>query len=175
MKSESYRKNIDKVMSQIKYGWVDKDGKKHEKMQGFSDNYALQLPDELLKSKLGVCWDQVELERKLFADEGVRATTFFIVYYDGAKCPTHTFVLIEEGAKTIWYEHAWEIFAGWHEYKNLIGALRDIRDKFLEQEKLTDINPDNLVIYMNYPAPTKKLSCLEFYHHCEDEKNPRLR
>ena len=175
MKSENYREKIDKVMQTIHYGWVDKDGQKHEKLQGFSDNYRLQFPDELLKSKLGVCWDQVELERKLFADEGIRVTLFFIVYYDDAKCPTHTFVLIEEDGKTIWYEHAWEKYAGWHKYKNTIEAMRDIRNKFLKQEHLTNINWDNLVIYIDYPAPTEKLSCLEFYHHCEDKKNQRFR
>ena len=175
MKSENYREKIDKVMQSIDYGWVDKDGQKHTELRGFSDNYALQFPDELLESKLGVCWDQVELERKLFAENEVKATPFFIVYYDDGKCPTHTFMLIEENGKTIWYEHAWAKYAGWHEFDNLQNAIREIHDKFIEQEKLTDINPNNLVIYMNYPAPDKKLSCLEFYHHCEDKKNPRIK
>ena len=175
MKSENYKGKIDAVMQDIEYGWVDKDGNRHCKMEGFSDNYHLQLPDELQASKLGVCWDQVELERKLFADLNIKATPFFIVYYDDDKCPTHTFMLIEDEGKTIWYEHAWKKYAGWHEFDNLLEAIRTIRDHFLEQEHLVDINPMNLVIYFNYPAPEKKLSCLEFYHHCEDKNNPRFR
>ena len=175
MKEQDYRKKIDEVMSQIEYGWVDKDGNKHTEMSGFSDNYRLQFPDELLKSKLGVCWDQVELERKLFADLGIKVTPFFIVYYNESKCPTHTFILFEENGKTVWYEHAWLRHAGWHEYDSITDAIRDIRQIFLAEEKLENINPMNLVIYMNYPAPDKKLSCLEFYHHCEDKKNPRFK
>jgi hypothetical protein len=175
MSSQDYREKIDSVMGRIKYGWVDKDGVKHTEMQGFSDNYRLQLPGELLESRLGVCWDQVELERKLFADYSIKATPFFIVYYDEKKCPTHTFMLLEEDGKVIWYEHAWANHVGWHEFDTLADAMREIRRTFVKEEKLENINPMNLVIYMNYPAPDKKLSCLEFYHHCEDKKNPRFR
>lgn len=175
MKERDYRKKIDEAMSQIEYGWVDKDNNKRTEMAGFSDNYRLQLPDELLKSKLGVCWDQVELERKLFSELGIKVTPFFIVYYDEPKCPTHTFILFEDNGKTIWYEHAWQSHAGWHEYESMTDAIRDIRKIFLAEEKLENINPSNLVIYMNYPAPDKKLSCVEFYHHCEDRSNPRFK
>lgn len=170
-----YRSKIDSAMSQIQYGWVDKDGKKHEQMQGFSDNYALQLPDELIKSKLGVCWDQVELERKLFAEQGIKIHACCIAYYDNDKCPTHTFVIYEENGKTIWYEHAWTKHAGWHEFNNRIELMHEIRETFIKDEHLTDINPQNLVIYMDYPAPNQKLGCLDFYHHFEDKRNPRFK
>ena len=170
-----YRKKIDDIMNTIEYGWVDKNGGRHLELQGFSEGYGIQTPEELLESKLGVCWDQVELERKLFADCGIKICPFFIVYYDDKKCPTHTFAVFEEDDKVVWYEHAWKRHAGWHEFDNLPSAIRTVRDIFIEEEKLGDYNPMNLVIYMNYPAPKKKLGCLEFYKHCEDKKNPRFK
>lgn len=170
-----YRKKIDEIMNAIEYGWVDKNGGRHYDLAGFSDNYALQTPNELLESKLGVCWDQVELERHLFESCGIKTHPFFIVYYNGDKCPTHTFILIENEGKTIWYEHAWKRHAGWHEFDNTNDAIRHIRDIFIKEEKLGDYNPMNLVIYVDYPAPDRKLGCLEFYKHCEDKKNPRFK
>lgn len=171
--NKEYREKIDEVMSQIDYGWVDFSGEKHTELKGFSKSYVLQFPDELLESKLGVCWDQVELERKLFADAGINAQAFFIVYYDDDKCPTHTFILFEEDGKVIWYEHAWKMFAGWHEFDNWQDAVRTIRDNFIKVEKIDVKNPLNLAIYENYPAPSKKLGCLDFYHHCE--KSPHFK
>lgn len=173
--SKDYRKKIDDIMNQIQYGWVDSNGNRHTELQGFSSGYAFQFPEELLKSKLGVCWDQVELERKLFADENINVTPFFIVYYDDKKCPTHTFVIFEEDGKFIWYEHAWEKFAGWHEFDSLESALETIRNNFIEVENIDVKNPLNLCVYMNYPTPEKKLGCLDFYNHCEDKRNPRFK
>ena len=172
---KEYRKKVDEIMSQIQYGWVDSKGQKHTEMQGFSDGYSFQFPEELLESKLGVCWDQTELERKIFAEEGITVTPFFIVYYDEKKCPSHTFVIFEEDGKFVWYEHAWEKFAGWHEFSSLQEALKTIRDNFIRVENITVKNPLNLVVYMDYPTPKHKLSCLEFYHHCEDMRNPRFK
>lgn len=163
------RAKIDAEMAQIDYGWVDKNGGRHEQLAGFSDNYALQLPDELRQSKLGVCWDQVELERELFAEQGAKAQTFFIVYYDGDRCPTHTFAVVNDG-QYVWYEHAWAKHAGWHEFATLEDALRDVRAKFIAMELNGEFDPDRLCIY-EYSAPTEKLSCLDFYHHCEAGKS----
>jgi hypothetical protein len=84
-------------------------------------------------------------------------------------------MIIEHEGKTIWYEHAWKRHAGWHEFENSLSAIRHIRDTFIKEEKLGDYDPKNLVIYFDYPAPDRKLGCLEFYKHCEDKKNPRIK
>ena len=76
------REVLDSEMNQINYGWVDKEGNPHEQLQGFSEDYALQNPAELRESKLGVCWDQVELEREILKNQEIAARTYFIVYYD---------------------------------------------------------------------------------------------
>ena len=162
-------KEIDEKMSLIQYGWVDNDGCKHTDMSHFSEKYMLQLPEQLLKSHLGVCWDQVELQRKLFAGIGIATRSFFIVHYDEGKCPTHTFTIFEYNNKTFWYEHAWTIMCGLHKYDNLKSAILDIRDKFISNELSNEYNPQNLVIY-EYNEPQKNLSCSEFYQHCEKGK-----
>lgn len=157
---------INKNMENIKYGWLDKSGECHEDMDGFGEKYMLQLPKQLQDSKLGVCWDQVELERKLFKDANIDIQTFFIVHYDGAKCPTHTFAIFQHGEKTYWYEHSWLPMRGLHEYPTINEALADIRTKFINNELRNKYDPSNLRIH-KYDAPRQNLSCPEFYAHCE--------
>ena len=51
------------MLNEIEYGWVDKSGNKHTIVDSsYSDNYCLQSPQQIIKSKIGVCCDQVELE-----------------------------------------------------------------------------------------------------------------
>ena len=157
---------LDAEMAKIDYGWLDKDGGRHERLHGFKDGYILQTPDELRESRLGVCWDQVELERDILERSGIDAHAYFVVYYNGAMDPSHTFILFENDGKVVWYEHAWEKHRGWHEFDSFEDALRDVREKFIEMELSgVELNPMNLCIY-EYEAPTQKLSCMEFYSHC---------
>ena len=75
-------KIINKIMSimdNIEYGFKDEFGNnikdtnpQKRENDFFNTVYYLQTPEELLKSKCGVCWDQVELERKLFQENNIR-------------------------------------------------------------------------------------------------------
>ena len=88
---------IMKLMNKINYGWMDKEGIKHiDDFDTFSSDYILQSPENIIKNKIGVCWDQVELERYYFNKFNFSIKTFFIVYYDDNICPTHTFLIFEK-------------------------------------------------------------------------------
>lgn len=157
---------IMKLMDEIEYGWVDKKGEKHTKLAGFADNYILQTPEELKKNKLGVCWDQVELERYYFKEKGIDIKSYFIVYYDGGKCPCHTFISFEDNNKFYWFEHAWERHKGIREFNSEKELLEEVTKCFIELELKNGYDDNYLFIY-NYSKPDKKLDTLEFYHHCE--------
>ena len=161
-----FLKEIDSTINTVEYGWIDESGGRHTDLANFSDEYRLQSPKQLQESRLGVCWDQVELARKLFSDAGIATRTFFIVHYDDDKCPTHTFILFEHDGKTYWHEHAWEIMRGLHEFDTFKQAISTIRDAFIEKMLHGEYDPQNLVIY-EYGTPPAGLSCLGFYKHCE--------
>lgn len=155
------------LMENIEYGWVDKDNKKHVLVdETYSDNYILQSPKEIIKNKVGVCWDQVELERYYFKGNDWNIKTYFLVHYDGDKCPTHTFLTFEKNNKYYWFEHSWERFKGIHEYKSLKELLFDIRDKFIKYELNNDYVLENLVLH-EYRKPKYHISVQEFYNHCD--------
>ena len=59
--------NIMNELNKIEYGWIDKNNNKYNEVNNlFSDNYILQSPEQVIENKIGICWDQVELERYLF-------------------------------------------------------------------------------------------------------------
>lgn len=155
------------LMSPVQYGWLDKDNKTHDSVDNnFCDNYILQKPKEIEKNKIGVCWDQVELERYYFKGCNLNIKTFFIVYYDNAKCPTHTFLTFEKNNRFYWFEHAWEKFIGIHEYDTLNDLLLDIRNKFIKDELKNDYVKENLKLF-EYQKPKSHITTEEFYKHCE--------
>ena len=162
--------NIMDLMKDIVYGWVDKNGLNHLKdFETFSSDYRLQSPEELIKSKIGVCWDQVELERYYFEKNNIKVKTYFLVHYDGGKCPTHTFLVFKKNDKYYWFEHSWEIFKGIHEYDSLSSLLSDIRNKFITNELHNEYIDEYLVLH-EYEAPQSGLNVQGFFTHCDNGK-----
>lgn len=162
--------DVMNLMENIKYGWVDKNCNKHDFIDElFSNAYILQAPNDIVKTKVGVCWDQVELERYYFNGNAWNIKTYFIVHYDGNKCPTHTFLTYEKNNKYYWFEHSWEKFRGIHEYNSINELLLDVRDKFVQYELNNRFEKNNLFLY-EYARPKYHISVQEFYNHCEHGK-----
>lgn len=172
---EQVESKIMNLMKDIKYGWIDKNYIRYVAIDdNFSNNYILQSPTEVIKNKVGVCWDQVELERYYFKKYGHNIKTYFIVHYDGDKCPTHTFLTFEKDKKFYWFEHSWEKFKGIHEYNSLRELLLDVKQKFISSELRKVYNQDSLCLY-EYNKPIYHISVQEFYKHCENGKYIDLR
>lgn len=160
---------IMKKMDCINYGWTDKEGNIYQNNDEFSEKFVFQSPEEVIESKTGICWEQVELERLYFEEENIEIETYFIVYYNN-NCPSHAFLIYEEKNKYYWFEHSWEIYKGIHEYNSKDELLRDVRDKFIKIEISSQYDSKNLCIY-KYNKPKYGISCIEFYKHCESGEN----
>lgn len=162
------------IMESISYGWIDKQGTIHNIVDNtYSNNYVLQSPNQVLNTKVGVCWDQVELERYYFNNTNLVFKTYFIVHYDNDKCPTHTFLIYNKNNKVYWFEHSWNKYKGIHEYNSINELLKDIKQKFITTELNNNYNSNNLVIY-EYIKPKYGIGVLEFYKHCEQGKQVKV-
>lgn len=156
------------IMDAIKYGYMDIKYELHNDIDDkFSELYKLQSPQETLENKIGVCWDQVELERYLFTKNNIEFKTYFIVHYDNDKCPTHTFLIYKNNNKYYWFEHSWEKHKGITVYDSELDALKDIKNNFIKDELNNKYNYMNLCIY-EYSKPNYGINVLEFYKHCEN-------
>ncbi|MCL1929681.1 GNAT family N-acetyltransferase [Candidatus Saccharibacteria bacterium] len=168
---------ILKNMSNIKYGMKLKNGKLCEGNHSGKEwwnNYVLQSPSEVQKNKLGVCWDQVEFERKMFEDKNISVKTFAIVYYDhkNKSYPNHTFLIFRSNKKIYWLEHSWLPFEGIHEYNSEEELLKDVKKKFIKNTKYIPENYDEkeLCVY-EYQRPKFGISPPQFYKHFEGGEN----
>ena len=160
--------DVMEFMSDIEYGWVDQDNQKHiGDYDSFPYHYKLQSPKEVMKNKLGVCFDQVELERYYF--KGYYIKTYFIIYYDDNNYPNHTFLTFQKNNKYYWFEHSWEAYRGIHEYNTLNELFDDVKRKFIETLLNSDYTLENLAMY-EYQKPDYYILMIDFYKHCEKGK-----
>lgn len=155
---------IMKLMDEINYGWVDKEGNPHTKLANMIEMYMLQTPEELIKNKVGVCWDQVELERYYFKEKGIDIKSYFIVYYDGKKCPCHTTMSFELNGKFYWFEHAWAMHKGIKEFDTEEELLEEVKKHFIELE-LKDGYDKNILFIYEYSKPKDHIGSIEFYEN----------
>ena len=65
----------------IKYGYMNNAGNVCYSFDTFDDDYVLQSYKDMLKTKTGVCFDQVELERELFKNTKFKYETYFCLLY----------------------------------------------------------------------------------------------
>ena len=131
---------IFSVMNQIEYGFKDPSGQNiindlNKWDNEFDKFYYLQTPEELLTSKCGVCWDQVELERKLFSDSNINFKTYFIYIIDNDMLPSHTFLVYNDDKNYYWFEHSWGEYKGIHKYNSIKNLFDDVIYKFKSSHK----------------------------------------
>ncbi len=166
-------REVLEAMKGINYGWVDASGSQHVSLNGldFSQNYRLQTPLEVWTSQLGVCWDQVELEREML--RGVPEVHTYCLIYDGCpERPTHTFLTVM-GSKCEWLEHAWQDKRGRHIFPSRDELLLYVRDlaflPFLREEKHLEVDLGQLHLY-EYQALPEHGSCEECMEHFSSSK-----
>ena len=170
---EKINKIMD-IMESIEYGFKDEDGNNilntdiQKWDEEFNDFYYLQTPEELLESKCGVCWDQVELERKLFVEENFLIKTYFIYIVDNDMLPSHTFLTYENNNKYYWFEHSWGKYKGIHEYESKKDLLEDVINKFRKDHPEVKNNA-KLYLY-EYNKPNDHILCNDFYKYIETQK-----
>ena len=172
---------LDYMSKNITYGFVGKNGKKYTNM--FSDEWndwyeqcMIQSGEEVFSSKVGTCWDQVELERLWFDKNKYNYYTFFMWFEVGRECdyPTHTFLVYEYKNKFYWFENAFEAQRGIHEFNTLDETIEYVKLKQIEYTKMnfkdaSDKDMSCLTVY-EYSKPIDHLNVNEYLNHVI--KNP---
>ena len=163
---------LEYMNNNITYGFIGKNGKKY---QNFSSEEWLkegivQNGEEVLKSKIGTCYDQVELERLWFENHHFEVKTIFIwfeVDYEN-DYPTHTFLVYKNNHKWYWFEHAFEDCWGIHEFESLEETINTVISKQLEYAISIGIAKESdkkLIKSYEYMKIIEPLTIEEFINH----------
>lgn len=162
----------DKLLD-IKLGYRDKDGNLCSGFNNnFKDRYYLQTPKSLLDSKVGLCFDQVELERELVTKLDVDCRTYFIIYPDDKMDYAHSFLIYKDARKYYWIENAWLRYRGLHMYDSKDDLFDDVLSKFVETVPDGDVR--RVKMYM-YDKPRAGINYTKYLSHCINGRNIKVK
>lgn len=160
----------------MKYGFIYRGKVFTDREPDFQKNmdrfYKLRRKEDFIKNKYGVCWDFCECEREFFEFSNIEHRCFFIESFISRKegGPTHTLALYNKGNKWYWFEYAWQVYRGIHEYESVEQALKDVLGKFTAfyGRQL------NQVRVYEFPKLSRRVNTFEFVEHCIRSKRVLL-
>ena len=135
----------------------------------------VQPGEEVLKTNIGTCWDQVELERLWFSKHNYEFKTIFIwfeVDYNN-NYPTHSFLLYKENNKCYWFENAFFDYQGIHEFNTYEEAIDFIKERHLDNainNKVAKKEDYDLIKCYEFQGFNKALSVEEYIDHVTNGK-----
>ncbi len=172
---------LDYMNKNIKYGFIGKDDKHYtdsasEEWNDWYSKCIVQNGEEVLKSNIGTCWDQVELERLWFEKHNYSFHTYFMWFELDREndYPSHTFLIYEKDNKYYWFENAFEAERGIHEFTSIDEAIECVKSKQIKYTKTNFVNAstddmNSLVVY-EYSKPENHLGINDYLNHVTSTK-----
>ncbi len=108
------------------------------------NSYFLQSPDSVLKSKYGLCYDQVEFARSWFSYNNYLVKTYFTKYHN------HSFLVYYDNNSYNLFETTFKGSNGIYPFDN----MEEVFDKYIEMQlscAKSDINDDINIIEYSKP------------------------
>lgn len=172
--------NIEKFFDFTKdcfnYGWMDKN-KMFFKGVNNAETYYLQSPEELIKSKIGICWDMTELYRCWFnLMTQYKYETYYIFYDDNKGCPSHSILVFYKDNHVYWFEPMFNNddfnYSGIHKYSNITKLLNDVKNVFIKNSILRcaikkEYDDSKIYIY-KYSQPSYHINGYEMRNHIDN-------
>ena len=154
----------------IKYGYFDKYGKQFSHIKdGFLRKYRLQTVEHIEETRVGICWETVELFRYYLEKNNYKCSTyFFVIPYD--KFYNHSLIVYELNNKYYWMESSLIGLNGIREYNTLEELFYDLLDNFKIVTLNNEFNYKDIKIY-KYNKPRDNISCLQYVYHCFSGEN----
>jgi hypothetical protein len=167
----------------LEYGFVGKNYRKlhtpgdNDWNEAFLTEYYLQTSAELLKSKHGVCWDSVEIERDWFSRHNYEFKTFYLGFKKEADndLPTHTFLAYKFNDKWFWFEQSFADHAGIHEYNDLLDLIKDVARQHFDyaiKDRGAVAEDFKYLKYCEYEKPAHGCSAEEFVSNIVEKHSP---
>ena len=135
---------MDFLIQNIQYGWIGKDGVlRHNTIKDFRTQYRLSPLAHTLETGVGVCFEQVELEREFFNQNGFKNQSYAII----TSHLTHTFLVFQLNGIYYDFEHSAPTNRGIFPSENLSQLLKSKVNNFMENHNIKSIDRIILVPY----------------------------
>lgn len=155
----------DYLNNHIRYGYIDRFGVIYSQDEvgcaDFQKQYRLQIHDALAISKIGHCWDYVELSRYYFTKNRIACDSYFIC--DPKYNITHTTLLYHQHSNTCCFESLAPVIKGIHVFTDTNHALCFLHEHY--EKEYPGIQ------FYKYPPPNKAYSIKEFISYVTDNAN----
>lgn len=154
---------LEYMKNNVKYGFVDKNNNPYFTFEEWNKKCVVQTGENVWKTNIGTCWDQVEMERVWFENHNFNFKTYFFWFNTEKDLPTHTILVYKENDKYFWFENAFENQRGIHQFNSLTNLLKNVKQKLCEfsSNVLTKDDLKTLTGY-EYPKINKKMSVEEY-------------
>ncbi len=122
----------------FEYGVLDNNGVKHTDGEGFrkaNKHWKVRSALDIIKSGVGHCYDQTELERYWFRKNGYKVKTFFVVAFYENNADAHSYLAYFDKNKWYYFEHSDYNNRGIYEFDNLQNLVKFQAKKHLEHAK----------------------------------------
>lgn len=167
--SEGYRKIIeaDDALVGVKYGSIDIYTKKPIKGKVSDDAILVCKPDQLMKYKVGTCWDQslytyARLKKELGVTN-VRVIGYAYTDTPQNKLITHTTIIAKDKKDYYWSEHAWHEQEGVHgPYKSADEIIHEIKSYLPKGSRVLKWKDNLNAVYDKLLAQNKDISAKQF-------------
>lgn len=168
----SPHKLLEFISKNINYGFISDENKiytsiNEEWKRDWYNKCIIQSPTDLLKSKYGTCFDQVELERKWLENNNYKCKTICIIYCKSIPNDfvAHTFLYYFADNKYYWFENAFGNISGIFEFdseKKLIDNVKKvIMDFAIKKGKASEEDKKYLNCY-EYNCPKENIHIKDF-------------
>ena len=154
----------------INYGYLGKDNKIHNHYDKdfndvWYDEYILENTSDLLKTRVGNCYDQVEFERDWFINHGYTIKTYYEIValeYEN-DYPTHSFLVYFDD-KWNWFENSDFNNRGIHTFNTLDELLEFQKKKYLELLETFNIKEEEKenIIIKEFKKPKEHIKAKEY-------------
>ena len=172
LKYDKIYESIKDKLTDIKLGYIDKQGNVYGGFRyDFKDNFYLQSPKQLMESKIGSCFDQVELERELVNKAGGESRSYFIFYPDEEYDMSHSILVYKDGRNYYWLENAWVRYKGLHIYDSKEELFKDVIEKFVSTIPKGELN--KVKLYM-YDKPRYGINYIKLLQQCINSRSIRI-
>ena len=170
---------LDFMSHNINYGYLGKNGKVyHQGDSNFDEDwykqYILEDKEDILENLCGNCFDQVELEREWFLNNGYEIKTIYEMVkleYENVY-PTHTFLIFKDNNSWCWFENADSNNRGIHRFNSLDELLDFQYKKYVEYLKTFNIKDSEIekIIMTEFDKPKENISSDEYLNHVINSK-----